>query len=186
MLEPPIPRRRAGPGMRSRDDPAVPARIGVPVDARTCPLRIKNCAKLATGHGAIHPAVTPLCAQVDCVPAGLARPRVEALPDRAEAAGLAARDVAPPAFLALASVLARGLEALLLLATVDLPPEPDARAPRPPVISRSARCQCSSCLPCGRPSASQISWARCSMRLCRSDLIRLSLLGQRPGLYTRF
>jgi hypothetical protein len=97
------------------------------------------------------------------------------------------REAAPPDFSALAPVFARGFDAragCASLVDADLPRAPVERLvalpPDSREISSAARCQCSSCFPCGRPSRSQISYARCSTRLLRSDLIRLSSLVQRP------
>src|SRR5205085_3880018 len=132
-------RGRAGPGVRSGNEPAVPARIGLRSEARTCRLPIKNCAKpnVQTGRRVRRAR----CGQ----PADgcFRRPRPVPLPAAAEAAGLAARAGAPPAFFAVASVLARAPEPPALRAVVDFPPELALRAPRPPpscsATSRTAR-----------------------------------------------
>lgn len=159
--------------MRSGVDPAVPARIGRRRAARTCPDRHQKPCQVRRSN--------PKPRQVEDQVRGLARLReVEAPPLLAALAGFAAREPALPAFFVPEAILA--LDDFPSL--VDFPPGA-RRPPRPPsscAISRSARCQCSSCLPWGRPSRSQISWARCSVRRSRSaDLIRLSSLRATPS-----
>ena len=73
------------------------------------------------------------------------------------------------------------------------PPRPELRrflcfseiGPSSASICRAARCQCSSCFPCGCPSASQKAWARRSMRSCFSEFIRLSPKLPRSQLKSR-